>query len=54
MHSHSLLEALLRLIMGCQVWYKWQPGNPIMLTNSRATTPHDHQPNRQQRNHRQC
>jgi hypothetical protein len=53
MYLHSLLEALLRLFRGCQVWYKWQPGSPIVLSNYSATKPH-HQPYRQQRNHRQC
>ncbi|AFY34475.1 hypothetical protein Cal7507_4093 [Calothrix sp. PCC 7507] len=51
MRSHLLLEALLRLLVVCQVW---QPGNPIVFNNSRATTPHHYQPNRHQRTSRQC
>jgi hypothetical protein len=48
MRLHQSIEVLLRLFMGCQMWFLWQPDNPFVnrqiLTNIRnifAAIPHN-------------
>ncbi len=38
MKLHLLFAALLRLLMGCQGWLAWQPGNPSLICDAIATS----------------
>ncbi len=52
MQLHLLLETLLRLPVGSQVWTMWQPDSPIFSVIPCATTPHNN--DQQQRKKRTC
>lgn len=61
MRLHKVLEMLLRLLVGCQNWSAWQPGNsssPLIAIpplaeplHGIATTSHKH---RKHRKYRSC
>jgi hypothetical protein len=51
MRLHTALEMLLRLLMSCQGWSRWQPDNSLFNLIAIATTSHKHQ---KYRKHRSC